>query len=100
MKGSSPTVAMLATQLVALRDAQDDMRALVVDVLKEMLKISQVQAESNLKMLQLIENQTAVMQAFTNQGPGTSRTRTDESEAQEWREQMERELRESIGDRN
>jgi hypothetical protein len=92
MSGSSPTVGALAVQIARLKEGQDELRSLVVDVLKEMLAISQVQAEANLKFLQLVEGQLALQRVFTNVGTGSSRTVTDESEAAEWRRTLEAEL--------
>jgi hypothetical protein len=95
MTTSSPTVSNFALQLAKLTDAQDDLRSLVLDVLKEMLKISQVQAEANLKFMQLVEGQTALLQAWTSVGPGSTRTVSESDEYQEWRDSIDRTMRDS-----
>jgi len=89
MSGSSVTVATLAVQLLRIKDSQDELRTLLMDVLGEMLKVSQVQAESNLKFLTLIEQQGTYFQALTNVGPGTSRTVTETDEYVAWRREID-----------
>jgi hypothetical protein len=85
---SSSTVTALVLQMEAVKKSQDEMRVIVMELMKEMIQISQAQAESNLRFVRLIENHTDFMRAFTKTGPGSSRPYTEEAEAQTWRAEL------------
>jgi hypothetical protein len=89
MKGSQ-TVTSLIIEVGRVAKNQEQLRALMVEILTEMLKISQVQAEANLRFLKLVEDQTQAMRIFTAAGPGTTRSYSEAAEAQAWREEVDR----------
>lgn len=85
----SPTVTQLLIQMQQLAKNQDQLRGLLVEVIGDILKVTQVQAESNVRFLKLIEDQSQAMRLFTAVGPGTTRAYTEADEAREWREQVD-----------
>jgi hypothetical protein len=85
---SSSTVTALVLQVEALKRSQDEMRGLILDVLKEMLTISQAQAEGNLRFTRMLEDQTAITRATLPVGPGMARTVSDSDDYRTWRESL------------
>jgi len=89
MSKSSPTVASLAVQLVRLADEQQALRSLILETLREMLRISALQAEATNAFMRIAEQQQQVLQVSLNVGPGTSRDRTEQAEYEEWRRALD-----------
>jgi hypothetical protein len=87
------TIGALAQQIVSMRNEQADLRALVMDVLREMLRISALQAEANVSFMRLVEAQQETYKAQMNQGPGSSRDRTEAQEAAEWQRSIDESAR-------
>lgn len=83
------TIGALAQQIVQMRDEVQDLRALQTDVIKEMLRISALQAEATMAFMRLVEAQQETYKALMNQGPGSSRDYTESGEAAEWRRQLD-----------
>jgi hypothetical protein len=88
MPGSSTTVGTLAIQIAALRQSQDELKDLLRGILSEMLRISQVQADSTLTMMRVIEEHQRQNAALQAMGPGTSRVRDEQSDYDAWRAEL------------
>jgi hypothetical protein len=88
MPSGSSTVATLAVQMARLADEQKELRSLVLDVLKEMLQTSQLQAQANADFVVLIREEREVLRAFQNVGPGSTRDRTEQDEFDEMKAEI------------
>jgi hypothetical protein len=91
------TIGAVALQVSRIAEEQADLRSLVMDVLKEMLRISALQAEANVSFMRLVEAQQEVYKAQMNQGPGSSRDYSESREAQDWRAEIDARERAAAG---
>lgn len=85
MSNSSQTVQVLATQVGLMREELELTRALMLELMKEMLRIAQTQADTTRDLTAAF---TSLVQATQISGSGSSRVLTDDAEYQEWRKEV------------
>lgn len=91
------TIGAIAVQISRIATEQADLRSLVMDVLKEMLRISAMQAEATVTMLRIAEEQQKQIAFQAGVGPGTSRDTSEEADFIAWRQQLADEREARIG---
>jgi hypothetical protein len=79
------TVGQNAFLMAEFRREMDELKGLFMEALRQILLISQVQAENTRQITDLVRS---VVTVPTASGPGTSRSMTEEEELQAWRAQV------------
>lgn len=85
MTNSSQTVQVLVTQVALMREELDQTRNLMTELLKEMLRIAQTQADTTRELTAAF---TTMVQSTQITGPGDSRIPSDDADYRAWRDEL------------
>ena len=89
MSNSSQTVQTLVTQVTLMREELDRTRALITEVLAQMLRIAQTQADTTRELTAAFTTMVQATQ-LPDGTTGSTRVLSEEGEWREWRDSLEK----------